>query len=61
MSAHKIEIGDRVKFGYNGTVYYGRVLKINRKTYKVRDEKMGFNEEFLVDKSLCTFCVGKES
>lgn len=53
----EIEIGDRVKFGYQGDVYFGRVIKINRKTYKIEDEKTGDGLIFVVDKELCILCL----
>ncbi len=53
----EIGLGDRVKFGYHGDVYFGRVIKINRKTYKIKDEKTGEGLEFVVNKDLCFLCL----
>ena len=49
-----IAIGDRVEFWYFGTHYWGRVLKINRTSYKISDEKWGSTDTYRVAKERCT-------
>jgi hypothetical protein len=53
-----IKLGDRVKFYFRGTAYWGRVLKINRKTFLVSDEKGGSTHQYQVAQSLCRLIPG---
>lgn len=52
------KIGERVKYWWQGTAYWGRVVKINRTTYRVTDEKFGTADECSVSKSLCVVVEG---
>lgn len=54
------KLGDRVKFHSKGTAHYGRVLKENRKTFLVSDEKWGSTDTYLVPKDMCNVLIAAE-
>ena len=57
----EVKLGDRAKFWYNGTAYWGPILKINKKTFKIGDHKHNSSAEYTINHSECVIIKFKEN